>query len=128
MPLALMEAMASGVPVVASGVGGVPDLVEVGRTGTLVEPGNADDLTHGLLELLADPTLRRTMGRAARQRAVLNFSIENSVETMAQLLLRLGLPRNAERRISAVDSVKPTAVGTESARGDIGARRPSKAR
>ncbi|HSR59052.1 MAG TPA: glycosyltransferase family 4 protein, partial [Candidatus Binataceae bacterium] len=77
-PLAL-EAMASGVPVVASRIGGLPEAVEDGMTGILVEPDNAGQLARALLRLLKDATLRREMGRAARVRAEQSFSWDQTV-------------------------------------------------
>lgn len=65
--LVLLEAMASGTPVVASRVGGVPEVVQHGVTGYLVEPGNVAELRARLDELLKDPALARRMGRAARE-------------------------------------------------------------
>jgi glycosyltransferase involved in cell wall biosynthesis len=72
--VACLEAMAHGRPVVASGVGGLLDLVVNGETGVLVEPGNVAALRAGLERLLADRELRRRMGEAARRRAAEHFS------------------------------------------------------
>ena len=55
MPLAVMEAMASGLPVVACKVGGIPDLVEHGVTGWLAEPGDFEELATRVVELLQRP-------------------------------------------------------------------------
>jgi glycosyltransferase involved in cell wall biosynthesis len=68
LPLCVLEAMAHGRPVVASAVGGIPELVEDGVTGYLVEPGDVAGLRSAIEKLLADPELRRRMGRAARER------------------------------------------------------------
>jgi glycosyltransferase involved in cell wall biosynthesis len=66
LPLCVLEAMAHGRPVVATAVGGIPELVEDGVTGFLVAPGDVDGLRGALERLLGDPVLRRRMGRAAR--------------------------------------------------------------
>src|ERR671937_549308 len=68
LPLCVLEAMAYGKPVVASAVGGIPELVEDGVTGFLVEPGDVAGLRQAIERLLADPALRRRLGRAARAR------------------------------------------------------------
>jgi glycosyltransferase involved in cell wall biosynthesis len=69
-----LEAMAHGRPVVASGVGGLLDLVVNGETGILVEPGNIPALRSAIERLLADRDLRRRMGEAGRRRAAEHFS------------------------------------------------------
>jgi glycosyltransferase involved in cell wall biosynthesis len=76
-PGALLEAMAARVPVVATAVGGVTDIVEDGVTGVLVEPPpKPDTLASALAPLLADPALRRTLGERGRQRFERDFSTE----------------------------------------------------
>lgn len=75
MPLTLLEAMASGLPVVATEVGGVASLVENGTTGTLVPPGDAPALAEALDPYIADEALRRRHGDAGRARATARFSL-----------------------------------------------------
>jgi glycosyltransferase involved in cell wall biosynthesis len=65
--LSVLEAMASGLPVVASRLGGVPEIVVDGETGFLVDPGDIDELHDRLALLLADPVLAADMGRRARE-------------------------------------------------------------
>jgi glycosyltransferase involved in cell wall biosynthesis len=72
--VACLEAMAHGRPVVASGVGGLLDLVVNGETGILVEPGNVPALRVALERLLSRPALRRRLGDAGRRRAAEHFS------------------------------------------------------
>jgi glycosyltransferase involved in cell wall biosynthesis len=101
MPLAVMEAMASGLPVVATRVGGLPDMVEHGRTGWLVARNDFDDLAARCATLLADPGQRRQMGERARQRVVERMNLDDCVERVARLLARLAQPaqeRSAHRR------------------------------
>ena len=74
--LALLEAMASGTPVVASRVGGLPEVVEDGETGFLVEPGNAGELRERLRELLEDRALASRLGRRAREVVLERFTWE----------------------------------------------------
>jgi glycosyltransferase involved in cell wall biosynthesis len=73
LPVALLEAMAYGKPIVATRVGGIPDVLEDGLEGVLVPPGDADALARGLGELLADPQRAQALGQAARTR-VAEFS------------------------------------------------------
>ncbi len=75
-----IEAMALGKPVVASSVGGLPEVVENSATGLLVPPGDADRLADAAIGLLRDPDARRRMGEAGRQRAAERFTLERMVE------------------------------------------------
>jgi len=69
-----LEAMACETPVVASGVGGILEVVEDGKTGVLVEPGRPDALAVAIRALLEDPERGRALGRAGRQRVQAHFS------------------------------------------------------
>jgi glycosyltransferase involved in cell wall biosynthesis len=72
--LSLLEAMASGTPVIASRIGGLPEVVVDGETGFLVQPGNVPELRDRLEQLLADDRLVGTMGENARQHVLENFT------------------------------------------------------
>jgi glycosyltransferase involved in cell wall biosynthesis len=74
--LVMLEAMASGTPVVCSAVGGLPEIVQHGLTGFLVEPGNVDELRERLAELLENRQLARRMGENARALALERFTWE----------------------------------------------------
>jgi len=89
LPNVILEAMAAGLPVVATRVGGVPELVEPGVTGWLVPPGDAPALGAALGQVLSDPEARQAMGRNARQRAVGDFSLEAMVRRYEAVLDRL---------------------------------------
>ena len=78
--LAAIEAMASGTPVVASRVGGLPEVVEDGVTGFLVEPGNVAELRARLAEVLVARRLAGRLGRNARERALETFTWEACAE------------------------------------------------
>jgi len=67
-PTVVLEAMAASRPVIASRIGGVPDLVADGETGILVEPGDAIALRHAIQRLVANPEMGQQMGRAALER------------------------------------------------------------
>ncbi len=92
--LVLVEAMAKRLPVVATAVGGVPEVVDDGQTGLLVPPRSPDALARALGELAADPDRRRRMGEAGYRRAVGRFSINATVQ-QTELLYRelLGTPQ-----------------------------------
>ncbi|HEY8972604.1 MAG TPA: glycosyltransferase [Burkholderiaceae bacterium] len=104
MPLAVMEAMASGLPVVATRVGGVPDMIAQGESGWLVAPNDFDEMATRLVQILATPGELERMGRAARARAVDKMALSDTVDRMAQLLARLAPARTTQREISAVVS------------------------
>jgi glycosyltransferase involved in cell wall biosynthesis len=91
-PLATLEAMAMGIPVVASGVGGLPEAVQDGVTGLLVEPDNPSKLAQAIVRLLDDVALRRKMGSAARVRVAKMFSWESTTERLARLYSALQSP------------------------------------
>lgn len=75
LPLALLEAMASGLPVVATAVGGIPEVVEDGRDGRLVSPNDAADLAAAVVALLDDPARRRELAAAGRARVEREFGV-----------------------------------------------------
>jgi glycosyltransferase involved in cell wall biosynthesis len=79
-PLAVMEAMAAGLPVVATAVGGVPELVESGQQGILVPPGDCSAFTDAMRTLLNDPEKRTAMANAARARATATFNVERMAQ------------------------------------------------
>jgi glycosyltransferase involved in cell wall biosynthesis len=84
-PVSAIEALAAGRPVVATQVGGVPDVVQEGEDGFLVEPGATDDLADRLARLARDPGLRERMGRAGRERVLPRYAVERLVEDVDRL-------------------------------------------
>ncbi|HSB70237.1 MAG TPA: glycosyltransferase family 4 protein [Candidatus Methylomirabilis sp.] len=80
MPNALLEAMASGLPCVASAIGGCRDVIRDGRTGLLVPPGNAVALREALEQLLQSQALADRMGAAAREDVVARFGLERMLD------------------------------------------------
>jgi glycosyltransferase involved in cell wall biosynthesis len=88
-PLAVMEYMESARPIVATRVGGVPDLIEDGVHGLLVEPGDAPALTAAIRRLLSDREAARRMGEAARERRRREFTVDLMVRRFETLYERL---------------------------------------
>lgn len=86
IPVALMEAMASGKPVVSSRQSGIPELVEDGVAGLLCPPGDATALAEALAVLAADPALRRRMGVAGRRKILEEFDMRSSARALAAML------------------------------------------
>ena len=93
--LTVVEAMAAGVPVVATRVGGIPELVEEGRTALLVEPGDATAIAGAVRRLLEAPALRASMAQLALAEATRRFSVERTVSELYDLLIRLLNPVTA---------------------------------
>ena len=83
-PLALLEALASGLPVVATAVGGVSEIVEDGVSGVLTEPRNLETLSAAIRALANDSERRRTIAEAAKKRAV-RFSVNTMVDSYSTL-------------------------------------------
>ena len=89
MPLAIIEAMASGMPIIATNVGGVIDIVEVGRTGLLNGVGDLNGMANNIVTMMSDEPTRKEMGKSARKRAEAKFELSNSVGQTSELLSSL---------------------------------------
>lgn len=79
-PMALLQAMACGVPVIASRAGGIPEIVRDRVDGLLVDTGSEDQLAVALAELTSDASLRHRLGRSARTRVADRFTVEHCVQ------------------------------------------------
>ena len=84
-PVSAIESLASGTPVVANRVGGVPDVVRDGVDGFLVEPGDAEAAAERLATLAADPGLRAKLGESGRQRVLARYSVSRLVDDVDRL-------------------------------------------
>ena len=89
LPNGVMEAMAASLPVVATLVGSIPDLIDSGRTGVLVEPDDVEALHGAIDSLVRDPERARAMGRAARQEVESRFSFDRMVDSFESLYLEV---------------------------------------
>ena len=85
LPLAILEAMACGLPIVATRVPGHVDVVEQGATGLLVMPDDHRELGQAMLDLLADPRRRAEMGAAGQRRVEERFSASRMAAETADL-------------------------------------------
>jgi glycosyltransferase involved in cell wall biosynthesis len=86
IPVVLMEAMASGLPVVSSRLSGIPELVEDGVSGILTEPGDVAALATALAQLAGDAELRAAQGRAGRARVEAEFDLRGNAERLLALV------------------------------------------
>jgi glycosyltransferase involved in cell wall biosynthesis len=115
MPLALMEGMAAGLPVVATSVGGIPELVTHLQTGLLVTPGEPGELAIAVDGLLDDPRWAAAIGARARERARALWPQRESAARMGELLRTLAeapprAPRSASRvRLAGRIATAPSA-------------------
>lgn len=92
IPVVLMEAMGSSVPVVASGISGIPELVEDGKSGFLVAPRDVKSLTEAIERLYQDPELRQRFGQAGRQKVITEFDLYKNAATLAHFFGLEGQP------------------------------------
>jgi glycosyltransferase involved in cell wall biosynthesis len=100
LPMSLLEAMAAGCPVIATKVGGIPDLVRDGENGLLVPPGKPGALADALRRLLADPVLAGRLGQQARSTIAARYTVERSLERLEQIYAGLGVRRDAPRPVA----------------------------
>ncbi len=118
LPNALLEAAASGLPIIATRVGGNTDVIDDPANGRLVEPGDIQGLADAMTRLATDPQLRRRLGDAARRRAVDYFAIERTVASYAKryrsLLRRLEMVPPA---VSGATGCLQPVPGTEQSKG-----------
>ncbi len=89
LPVALLEAMDAGLPVIATKVGGTPEVVVDGETGFLVEPGNITALANSIRSLLVDSDRRALVGHAAKKRVREKFTVDRMARKYAELYFNL---------------------------------------
>lgn len=90
LPLALLEAMFAGKAIVASEVGGIPEVIESGSDGRLVPPSDPRALADALARLISTPALRASLGQAAREKATSQFSIAHMADDYERLYAEAG--------------------------------------
>lgn len=119
--IATLEAMATGLPVVVGATGGIPELVEDGRTGLLLEPGNLGRLSDALDELVRHPARRLEMGRAARAASERYYNTERQVAEIVDVLDGTVGARRPQRGVSASVDAPPSGGSVEGGADDGGA-------
>jgi glycosyltransferase involved in cell wall biosynthesis len=87
LPMALIEAMASGLPIIATRVSGTNQVMVHGETGLLVAPGNSEELAHAIRELLLDPLMAFRMGKIARRRVEVYFGAQKQAQEHLDLFI-----------------------------------------
>jgi glycosyltransferase involved in cell wall biosynthesis len=92
--------MIASLPVVATDIGGNPEVVKHGKTGLLIPPKNVDELTAAIMQILQCPDMAYRFGQAGRSRVVTEFSLENMVRQTQDLYLSLLEKRNSPRTCS----------------------------
>lgn len=96
--LAVLEPMARGVPVIATTVGGIPEVALHEETGLLVPPGDVEAIAAAMERLLGSPGLRRTLGESGRRRAIAHFSLDDEIDALTELL-QPGSPAAVAQRV-----------------------------
>ena len=91
--MALLEAMAASRPIVASRVGGIPEIIEDGVDGYLVEPMDVDNLAERCRQLIKSPEFARKMGEQGRKRVERDFSSTTMADRVALVYKELLVPR-----------------------------------
>jgi glycosyltransferase involved in cell wall biosynthesis len=90
LPTVIMEAMATGLPVVSTTIGGIPEMIVENETGFLVPPKDVTALASAIEKVLNDPSLGQKLGQAGYERAQMLFSIERNVRKLCGLLPAVG--------------------------------------
>jgi glycosyltransferase involved in cell wall biosynthesis len=102
LPMSLLEAMAAGLPVVASAVGGIPDVVKHGVNGLLVAPGDELDLLRAMRRLLREPQLAAALGAAGRETVRAHHAPEQALARLGEVYASLGVAGAARPRLRRV--------------------------
>ena len=108
LPYAIMEAMAAGLPVIATNVGGIPDLIKHDYTGILIPPKNPEAIRGAIESLIRDPMKKRQLGRQAKKHADQNFQFAKMIEDTIHLYESRYISTGIKPRRNAWDLVAAT--------------------
>lgn len=100
-PLSILEAMAHGKPIIASRIGGIPEMVREGTTGLLFDPGNASQLAEKVRDLLLDRSRREAFGRNARRIVEDEYSLEDHGSALFSLYENLIATAGLHRKVGS---------------------------
>ncbi|HAK05788.1 MAG TPA: colanic acid biosynthesis glycosyltransferase WcaL, partial [Spartobacteria bacterium] len=89
LPTVIMEAMATGLPVISTAIGGIPEMVVENETGILVPPGDAGALAHAIEKVIVDLSFARQLGANGHRRAGELFSIEKNAQSLIRIFEEL---------------------------------------
>ncbi|MBI3633496.1 MAG: glycosyltransferase family 4 protein [Candidatus Vogelbacteria bacterium] len=85
LPYAILEAGLTGLPVIASNIGGIGEIIENGKSGILIEPKNVEQIVEGLTKLIDSPELRKSLGQDLKKNVEQNFSINKMIKETVKL-------------------------------------------
>ncbi len=106
--MSLLEAMAAGCPVVATTVGGIPDVIRDGENGLLVAPGDPEALAAALRRLLVDRELACRLAAAARETVRQGHSVQRSLEDLGRIYADLGVRSGPARSRDSAPRLQET--------------------
>lgn len=110
IPVVLMEAMSAGLPVVASALSGIPELVVDGSSGLTVPPGDAPAIAAALRRLDDDPELRARLGAAARERVVAEFDVDRNARRLIERFAAVAAPAAESAPLAPAAAGRPAGI------------------